>query len=372
MYKQNVIAVMLALILCLTCAACAKEKKEESKPAKTPKPSAAAKHTDEPTKKPAAPPTDAPTDAPEEVPAVDNSETAVSMLLQDYDGDNIAEIPVITYDGSQSALAATGGRNHEIDALNLDLKSIQKTYNAFKVRADAYSWMEIELYPFVSDDAIQFVLVSNEYPTYGTDGQISSYYFDLQANAYVTLPEMMERLALEEGTVKANVRDLFLPIHDGVTLEEIEVSGFVFYDGQYRFLLRLLIAVEGADSWWQFYEYAPAAQMLSQLGGRTLFDPALLYYMDPPLKFQIPENEEGFSGAAADRLFYVLGSERTSGKALLETGTDIIDGQNCYTFALGVDLPERFVTEGHYAVTRDGTVYLFDYLNGDWELFTAE
>lgn len=43
--------------------------------------------------------------------------------------------------------------------------------------------------------------------------------------------------------------------------------------------------------------------------------------------------------------------------ALVAQGEEEIDGQLCYTFAIGANTPEKFTAEEHYAVAPDGGVY---------------
>lgn len=46
--------------------------------------------------------------------------------------------------------------------------------------------------------------------------------------------------------------------------------------------------------------------------------------------------------------------------------TEIIDGEECYVFAVGTDHEDQFVREAYYAVSLDRSVYCLDPITGEW------
>lgn len=63
-----------------------------------------------------------------------------------------------------------------------------------------------------------------------------------------------------------------------------------------------------------------------------------------------------------------LGNEMT-GKSIVQAGSETIDGMVCDVFKVGVNTEAAFFTENHLAVSPEGTVYILDFLTGEWGLF---
>ncbi len=66
---------------------------------------------------------------------------------------------------------------------------------------------------------------------------------------------------------------------------------------------------------------------------------------------------------AFDTVLDALGT-KAEGKKLVNTGEEIIGGQNCVTFALGTDTADKFTAEEHFAVSPSDEVYIMDVIAG--------
>ncbi len=87
-------------------------------------------------------------------------------------------------------------------------------------------------------------------------------------------------------------------------------------------------------------------------------------YMDENGSLQTISEEIGRD--AATLLMDIL-AEQMESKAVIETGEEEINGEKCLVFQFGVNTPERFEAEQHFAVSPDGDVYTMDVLQGpDW------
>ena len=228
---------------------------------------------------------------------IDNSETEIGVMTQEYIGDNIAEILMIKYDGGQPALERYNWKNPEIETLNLTIKSgIQQLYNDFKNEMakagdDWYDWIEIKSYPFTSDDYLQIVMTSVTYPTYGTDGDMTSYNFSKKQNRYILLEEVMDDWGFTKEIIAQNVKKLYVPDSGQSYIKEAVPTGFLFCRGTdpYTvFLLEVTIDNPDAGEWKTFYAYEPGVisrqfDEFYQLNANCLFDPYDLDQMDPPL-----------------------------------------------------------------------------------------
>ena len=234
---------------------------------------------------------------------IDNSETEIGIMTQEYIGDNIAEILMIKYDGGQPELEQYNWKNPEIEMINLTIKSgIQQEYNDFmNDRAnnpDWYDWIEIKSYPFTSDDYVQIVMTSVIYPTYGTDGDISSYNFSKKENRWITLDDAMDDYGLTNEIITQNVKELYEPEYEGTYIKEVVAKGFLLCYGTDPYTIFLLEITtdnpEAADEWKSFYAYEPSfftreLDEFYQLNSYCLFDPYDMDQMDPPLSYGQPK-----------------------------------------------------------------------------------
>jgi len=220
---------------------------------------------------------------------VDNSETSIGMVTQEYIGDNIAEIPMITYDGSQSAFDEFNHKNPGIEPINMEIKNtFAQEYNDFDTDGDA--WIEIKTYPFVDSKYVQIVITKNVFPNYATDGEVVSFNFDKDKNAAVTLEEIMKVQGLTLEKIESNVKELYKEAGDMGEITEVAVNGFMIMDeGLYtEYLLEVDIEHPDSDPEHRICLYSDNnGGGLVFYDGYYLFDPVTTSpLMDPPLKCQ--------------------------------------------------------------------------------------
>ena len=265
MKKSTVLAILLALF-CISLIACSQGNTPNTQ---QPAASASGRSTvDEPSQ--AVTPPDS---------EIDNSETRLAMLTNERIGENIAEIPYISYDSSQPALAELGGKNTEIDIINDAIKNgIQQQYNDFMAITDnGGERIEIRCFPFVSKSAIQLVVTDIIFPNYGTDGKMQAYYFDLVRNQLVMVEDVLAAAGLTNGMIENEVKQLYVPERAGMYVGEVEIVGFVVYEDVLRFLLEVTVENPEADSWKHFYEYSYELGTMRQLDPKAPFEKRFLH-----------------------------------------------------------------------------------------------
>ena len=229
---------------------------------------------------------------------IDNSSARITAMTQEYIGDNIAEILMISYDGGQPGLEQYGGKNPEIEAFNNTIKfGIQQTYNDFRDTADDVSWIEIRSYPFTGENYLQIVTTCCTYPSYGTDGDLYSYNFDLKENRFMSVDDVLEQLQLDRARVAEDVRSLVEDGYDdGTTVDDVNIAGFLIVQGPSgpvtQLLLQVNIEYPGADTWDSFFGYTPELGELAALNSYCLFDPYDMDQMDPPLTYQMEPEQD--------------------------------------------------------------------------------
>lgn len=182
---------------------------------------------------------------------INNDKTKLCMMEQEYKGNNIAEIPMISYDGSQPALAVYGRKNPEIEMINNEIKNgIMQLYNGYRDAEDENEWIEIKTYPFTSKRLIQFIITSVMLPDYGTDGDLMSFNFDKVNNERIYVETALERLGIDKEFIEKSVQKLFLPSYGKQYVGKVEIAGFrLINDNTTEFFLKMFITNPDADPW---------------------------------------------------------------------------------------------------------------------------
>jgi hypothetical protein len=205
----------------------------------------------------------------------------ITFITQEYEGDNIAEIPCIEYPWERDA---------EIDAINRSLnQGIQRVYEDFKASSEEPYWMEIRSYPFTSSDYLQVVVTSIEYPNYGTDGDLFSINYDKNQGKWLTVDDALKMEKINSGTLMHNVGELFEPEVPTQSLGEVKIAGFLLRGAQLgyytEFLLEITVENSAAQPWKSYFSYTPQLDRLFKMDSRCLFDPSEPDQMDPPLSY---------------------------------------------------------------------------------------
>jgi hypothetical protein len=216
--------------------------------------------------------------SPPQTPSSGGGDAKIAVMTQEYEGDNIAEILKIEYDGE----------NPEIAAINSDISNdVYQRYSDFKTGGEQEgNWMETRAYPFTGDDYLQIVMTQVEYPIYGTDGEIWSYNFDRRENARVLLADVMNALELTEDALTQRIKELYTPEFPSQSVGAVSARGFrILPDGQTQLLLRVTVENSEAEPWDSFYGFIPQTGELLPLNKECLFAPEEMDRMDPPLSY---------------------------------------------------------------------------------------
>ncbi len=88
----------------------------------------------------------------------------------------------------------------------------------------------------------------------------------------------------------------------------------------------------------------------------------------PDAPVNTPAGDAEAKQDAATKLVGVLGSN-AQGKALMSNGVKSIQGEPCESFSVGVNTPERFVKEAHYAVCPKAGIFIMDIIAAEWKPF---
>ena len=158
--------------------------------------------------------------------------------VEDYEGSHFVQIPYIYSDFQSDA----------IDEINSDLTDIMNEYSDFMATdngTEQLNWIsDIDQ----SDSAIQIRMLRNIYPSYGTDGTLQTWYYDIPTDTIYTLDEAIEQTQPDPDRMVEAVETQF-PEYS-VDWDEAELAGFYVYDTYtIDFYIDAPAEGEGADPW---------------------------------------------------------------------------------------------------------------------------
>jgi len=218
-------------------------------------------------------------------PANPGTNARIGFMVQEYIGNNIAEIPYIEYDGE---------KNEQIDAINRSLnQGIRQRYEEFmgSLEEGDPRWIEIKSFPFTSEQRLQVVVTSAIFPNYGTDGSMFSINYDKVKDEWLTLDYALGVEGLDRESLFEQVRSLFEPEASTQSVGEINLAGFIEYEGDaghyIQFLLEITVLNEAAEPWTHSYSIVPQFDSLFQMDASVMFEPGDMDQMDPPLHYQV-------------------------------------------------------------------------------------
>ena len=243
-------------------------------------------------------------DEPDNNLVIDNSGVSITMLEQDYNDGNIVEILAVSYDENATGLEQYDGKNPEIDSLNNAIcSSLLQKYNDYLESGYLEDWIMIKSYPFTSADYVQIVSTYALYPTYGSEGEVYSYNFDMKNNRFISVEDVLSELSTNESAIFGEVNELIKQeFDDGSEASEVTIGGFLIQGNEEDKHVQLLLDVEiihpSGDAESRLYSYMPQFGELIKLNPECLFDPVDMDQMNPPLSYQsdfeqadIPDND---------------------------------------------------------------------------------
>ena len=260
--------------------------------------------------------TSAPLTDSSQTPTIDTTETddfsnintdsaKLSVLVQDYENDNIAEILSISYDTTQADLEEYGGINPEIESFNQTVNAgVAQSYYNF-INKNTYNSIDIRSYPFTSSDYLQVVTTTcNINLDIETEEDLYSYNFDLKNNKFLSINDALKSSQLDKNTliqtlenkIPEYIKNLYL--YPDITIDNLSVAGFLYKQGASGYVTEFLLQAEvstssdEADKRNYIFSYIPKLDELSILNSTCLFDPYDMDQIDPPLSYQKNQDTE--------------------------------------------------------------------------------
>lgn len=125
------------------------------------------------------------------------------------------------------------GDNPETRALNDKIQENHTNlYEEWKSTANSVRQLEVKTYPFANDRYVQAVVTQLEFPTFGTQGDVFSYNYDIKNHKAITLAEAIAmsngKFQHTEASLLSGLTIANLP--EQVTMERAELKGFRILD----------------------------------------------------------------------------------------------------------------------------------------------
>lgn len=171
----------------------------------------------------------------------------IGMMEEFNDGNNIAEIPMIHYEGD----------NPELMMLNNDIKAnVMLPYNEFMDNKEEYESIRIKTYTFTNDGKIQFIITRAIYPNYATDGDILSYNYNKKTNKWESL-EVVLGTDMDFSYHKEIIRDKFKAIgRANESVKEIELKAYRTIDAEtMEYFVKITVDNPDSDPWDGIFRY---------------------------------------------------------------------------------------------------------------------
>lgn len=200
-------------------------------------------------------------------------DAGIGVIRQEYTGDDIAEILMITYDGSLESLEEFGGKDPEIELINNDIRAwplrIYQEYEEGRLEAEANS-IEIRSYAFEDDDYVQIITSCMVFPETRPDlySKMWSWCYSKAEGRWVMLDDMMMESGLSFEGIEEAFAELYAPEFEGVSVESVETVGFLIDTASGepvpRFILSAMVWTE-SDPWAEFFLYTPGEGSLEEI-----------------------------------------------------------------------------------------------------------
>lgn len=203
-------------------------------------------------------------------PAAGSSQTASAMPLEVPDlaltvevvqEDSVVQIPEFV----------TQDNNPAVNTLNAKIKENHlKLYEEWKNHPDGIRQLEIKTYSVKTEPYVQAVVTQLEFPTYGTQGDVFSYNYDIKQEKVLTLDDALAQF----NTTREEV--LAIPVWNlpnGTTVERAELQGFLIQNGKLDCYAKVFFTSPNSELYSMIYTIHVSDKTTQAYDGQTLLTP---------------------------------------------------------------------------------------------------
>ncbi len=155
----------------------------------------------------------------------------MESVLSAHEGNNIGEF-----------FHLTGAANAAVDEINSEMDELMEEYQEIAARDDG-SWAEYRTFVESNSQYINLLVHSITYPTYGTQGDITSFTYDIANQRALDAEDCLAEYSLTESKIASLFADYYSTADDSApyrSIIESEVEGCVRQeDGSAEFYLNV-------------------------------------------------------------------------------------------------------------------------------------
>ena len=168
----------------------------------------------------------------------DDSYLYVSFPVEYYEGSYDVRIPFINCDFESEAIAS----------INSDFQDMEDELFDFLQSNKGPDWLEWIPEVTETEDAIQITMLRNMYPSYGTDGTLQTWYYDIPTDTVYTLEEAVDQTEPDFDRIAEAVESI-IPEYEA-DWDSATLCGFYVVDPYLiDFYVQLPIAAPEAEEW---------------------------------------------------------------------------------------------------------------------------
>lgn len=118
-------------------------------------------------------------------------DASVEMILDEIRGDNIGQFVKIV-----------GADNSAVQTINSEIESLMAQYQTESTKGDG-SWAEYQTYVDKDSKYLNIVMLYNVYPTYGNQGNLASFTYDMENETIVSTADVERMTGKTESAIRS-------------------------------------------------------------------------------------------------------------------------------------------------------------------------
>lgn len=138
-----------------------------------------------------------------------------------------------TGDSSALLVKITGDSNPAINAINAEIDKIQRDYEEDLQELDEYGWVEYTAIPSGNARFMNIVVHSIQYPTYGYQGELETFIYDIENEAKISEDQVLNQLNLSKDALQqmfVGYYNSLNEIYPHRVIDDFEVEGAILYE----------------------------------------------------------------------------------------------------------------------------------------------
>ncbi|MDD5952796.1 MAG: hypothetical protein PUC32_03975 [Oscillospiraceae bacterium] len=146
---------------------------------------------------------------------------AITVALDEQDGNNVGKFFQIS-----------GVENGAVSEINSEIDDLMDEYREESTKGDG-SWAEYRSFSETNSKYLSIVVHHNTYPTYGDQGDIESFVYDIGNEKIVTLDEVLQMTQKPENQIVSHFKEYYVALNENNqyrSVSEVDIEGFALHE----------------------------------------------------------------------------------------------------------------------------------------------